>query len=449
MVTWIGTPGSDVRRGTDAADHLWGRAGNDELSGLGGDDFLYGEIGNDTLRGGAGSDRLYGEIYNPPAGGGGSRPPDPAGRNDSLYGEAGNDFLNGGVRDDLLDGGTGNDKLNGWTGSDTLYGGDGDDELDAGAEGDNLFPLNYSLIDKLYGGAGNDTLIGRTGKDLLDGGAGDDDLQGGGDADHLMGGAGNDILDGGWWYGNVLEGGSGDDYYRVYYSAIEDVSSNVIELPGGGVDTVESRGDHPPLDGEDLPEIENFIIRGGFDGEIVFNGNAHDNQIRVYDGTNNWHILGLAGDDVLYGSNGISSTGLTYIPGEDWLEGGDGNDRLIGGWSSDRLNGGAGRDDFQFNRPSDSSIADGGRGIDRIDDFKVGLDDLVFSGSFDADTTVAGRQKLSFIGESDTPGRGQLAYQHEDGDTLLVANLDNDPDAEFQVQIVGLAPISAGDVLIF
>jgi Ca2+-binding RTX toxin-like protein len=301
----------------------------------------------------------------------------------------------------------------------------------------------------LYGGAGNDTLIGRGGADFLDGGAGDDDLQGGGDTDHLLGGDGNDRLDGGWWYGNVLEGGSGDDYYRVYYSAIEDVSSRVIEFPGGGVDTLESRGDHTPPDGVALPEVENFIILPGFDGEIVFNGNAHDNQIRVYDGINNWHILGLAGDDVLYGANGLANPGSDFIPGEDWLEGGDGNDRLIGGWSSDRLNGGEGRDDFQFRRSRESSDVDGGRGIDRIEDFAVGLDDLVFAGSFDADTTVAGRQKLSFIGESNDPGRGQLAYRHEGGDTFLIASLDNDPYAEFQVQIVGLADIGIGDVLIY
>ncbi|UEM02823.1 hypothetical protein JL101_023055 [Skermanella rosea] len=443
MVTWVGTSGQDARRGTADADRLWGRSGDDDLSGLGGDDFLYGEAGEDILSGGDGSDRLYGEVYDPPESGDG---------NDWLRGEGGDDFLNGGPGHDRLDGGAGADRMNGWTGSDVLYGQDGDDWMDAGNEGDETFPLDYPLADRLYGGAGNDTLIGRSGKDFLDGGAGDDVLDGGGDADHLYGGTGNDVLNGGWWYLNLLQGGPGDDLYEVLSTVIDDAGSVVVEDPGGGIDTIEYTGDAIGRDGSFYAEVENFTVLSGFPmrGEEVFTfqGNRHDNRIVMHD-LQDWDIRGLEGDDVLRGGDGPDEI-LSYSnTGNDSLDGGAGFDKLYGGRGADRLDGGEGRDDFQFGRPSDSSTVDGGHGFDRIDAFEPGLDDFVFTGAFDADTTLAGRQKLSFVGQDGGPGRGELAYRNDGGKTFLIANVDGDAYSEFQVEILGTVAIGAGDVLVY
>jgi Ca2+-binding RTX toxin-like protein len=435
MVDWSGTSGSDIHRGTDAADRLRGRAGDDDLAGLAGDDFLYGESGDDVLRGGAGSDRLYGETFNPPDTGGGD---------DRLYGEGGNDFLNGGSGNDQLDGGAGNDLLNGWTGSDTLYGGTGNDVLNAGTEG--VFqptdaPSYFS--NRLFGGDGNDSLLGGGGMDFLDGGAGNDILQGGQDADHLLGGAGDDVLDGGGWYGNLLEGGPGNDLYLFYSSGIDDVTNFVVELPGEGVDTIEYTGDLLGPDGADLPEVENFTVLSGSSFQAntpyaIFDGNAHDNRILMNHADHRWQVRGFEGRDILQGA-----------AGDDLLEGGTGDDRLIGSAGADRLIGGDGLDDFQFNQPRDSSWVGGGRGLDAVEDFQTGADDLVFGGGFDADTTVSGRQKFTFIGDSANPGRAQLSYRQEGGNTLLLGNIDSDPASEFQVRILDLVKIAAGDILIF
>jgi Ca2+-binding RTX toxin-like protein len=433
MATWFGTNGADVHSGTAASDRLWSRSGNDDVNGLVGDDFVYGENGDDVLRGGAGRDRVYGETFNPAVAGGG---------NDQIYGEAGEDFLNGGPGNDWIDGGQGSDQLNGWTGSDTIFGGAGNDFLNAGPEGEFLPDGSASdLANNLFGGEGNDTLQGGEGRDFLNGGNGNDILSGAGDTDHLLGGAGNDVLDGGFWYGNRLDGGPGDDLYLVYSSGILDVTNFVTELPGEGIDTIQYTGDALGSDGIDLPEVENFTVFSGSslrgDGLFAtFYGNVHDNHILMLNSEHRWLLRGFEGNDVLQGD-----------VNDDWILGGTGDDRLVGAAGGDRLAGGAGKDDFQFNRPDDSSWAGGG--LDRIDDFEAGQDDLIFSGSFDADTTLADRQKFTFIGEGGSPRQGQLSFRPEGDGTLLLGNIDGDPAAEFQVQIQTQVTLSAGDIMIF
>ncbi|QQP92979.1 hypothetical protein IGS68_27780 (plasmid) [Skermanella sp. TT6] len=396
MVSWSGTAADDVRRGTAEADRLFGRGGDDDLSGLGGDDSLYGEDGADVLRGGPGDDHVHGAFFDPFKGF--------ADGGDRLYGDSGNDFLSGG------------------NGSDTVR-----------------------------GGAGDDTLEGNDGEDLLYGGPGNDRLRGGLDADRLFGGEGDDELDGGWWYGNILAGGAGDDFYHVYGSVFEDVGSFVREDPGEGDDTVEYQGDFFTEDGTELGHVENFTVLAtpiiDIGPWIEFDGNDRNNRIGVNDWAN-WHIKGHGGDDVLSGSYGSEASDQGFRA-DDRLEGGAGNDRLIGGRGADTLAGGTGRDDFQFGRLSDSSTADGGRGIDLIEDFEAGQDDLVFDGSADADATLAGRQKFVFIGEDADPGRGELSYRWEGGETLVLGNADDDAAPEFQVRIVGNVALAPGDFLIF
>ena len=183
----------------------------------------------------------------------------------------------------------------------------------------------------------------------------------------------------------------------------------------------------------------------GQDGDDILYGRSGDDLIRG--GAGDDRLLGESGTDTLYGEDGNDilhgGTDVSY------LHGGAGNDRLIGGRGADTLAGGTGRDDFQFGRLSDSSTADGGRGIDLIEDFEAGQDDLVFDGSADADATLAGRQKFVFIGEDADPGRGELSCRWEGGETLVLGNADDDAAPEFQVRIVGNVALAPGDFLIF
>ncbi len=137
--------------------------------------------------------------------------------------------------------------------------------------------------DYFEGTALNDTLAGGSGPDQLYGAPGDDYIDGGGDNDRLSGGVGND----------TLIGGTGDDTYLGV-----DASDTIIELPGGGTDTVKTSQAAWTL-GDNL---ENLTFTGT--GSFAGTGNALNNL-----------IAGGVGDDTLVGGGG-----------SDTLAGGGGND---------------------------------------------------------------------------------------------------------------------------
>jgi Ca2+-binding RTX toxin-like protein len=108
------------------------------------------------------------------------------------------------------------------------------------------------------------------------------------------------------------------------------------------------------LNGTNLADVMlgndgNDVLRGVGGNDLIFGGNDND------------QLFGGDGDDVIYGRDG-----------RDKLFGDGGNDELIGGFRNDVLTGGAGQDRFRFNRKQ--------QGIDRVTDFSVVDDTLVFLG---------------------------------------------------------------------
>ena len=150
------------------------------------------------------------------------------------------------------------------------------------------------------------SLVGGAGADTLTGSAYGDTLNGGGGADQLTGGAGNDLY-------------------------IVDGSAKIVELAGGGTDTVKATGSFLLY-----PNVENLELVGSH----AYNGQGND--------LNN-SILG----------NEISNA-LGGRAGADTLSGGGGSDTLFGGTGNDVLIGGTGADKFVFAR---------GDGDDVIRDF--------------------------------------------------------------------------------
>jgi Ca2+-binding RTX toxin-like protein len=98
-------------------------------------------------------------------------------------------------------------------------------------------------------------------------------------------------------------------------------------------------------------------LTGNDGNDILIGGNGPDT------------LIGNAGDDTLIGGNGTDL--LLGNPGDDLLYGGNGNDTLTGGLGSDTLTGGNGQDIFVFAS---------GEGIDTINDFKLGTDQIGLTG---------------------------------------------------------------------
>ena len=177
-----------------------------------------------------------------------------------------------------------------------LAGGAGDDVLTAAAD----FPAVLS------GGDGNDRLTGSVGADLLEGGAGNDTLDGGFGPDRMVGGAGDDLY------------------------VLDDSGDVVIELAGGGSDTVR------------MVAVHDVVI----DGEIE-----------------NVEALGSAAINML--GNAVANR-LVGTSGNNRIDGGGGNDTLDGGAGTDILAGGEGDDHYYVDNAADTVIELANQGNDTV-----------------------------------------------------------------------------------
>lgn len=499
--------GNDVVAGDGGSDTIYGGSGNDSLYGDGGsdavaavahgDDYIDGEDGDDTISGDGGRDTLYGGSGNDTINGdapdlGGAEHADDyidgEDGNDVLFGEGGDDVVIGGEGDDRiggdnvanvlasshhgqdsLDGGAGNDVIFGHGGNDSLIGGDGNDTLSGddqeaiAVEGD-LVGDDYldggNGDDLLFGGLGNDRLAGGSGNDLLVGGSGNDVLIGGSGVDVALGGDGDDILvtsDGGY-----LDGGSGNDQYRVaispsisnsepsFTTIINDRSGvNTIHVSGTSVAAQDMRvfvqdggtflaiGQDGIIQLGDDVSLMNTSVQSGT-GEAVSleslvssNGRQgaarsgywtpEDGLIWSFDtiiaqtlraGGRAGSLEGGSGDDVLQGGAGadklFGNDGADEIygaSGGDWIEGGSGDDLLVGGSG---LQADAESDVFMFNRGDGRdtlrSIAPPGGQLDTIR-FGEGIS----------------RQDLTVAYEgSASDGSGVVSITYGDGDVITL-----------------------------
>jgi uncharacterized delta-60 repeat protein len=364
-----GAAGSDTLDGGLGNDVLDGGAGVDSMTGGAGDDTYVVDDINDVFvegAGGAGIDtvrinRSYtlgtdfenielSSNTNIDATGN-------AGAN-RLSGNFGSNLLSGGAGNDTLDGGVGNDTLDGGAGADSMVGGAGndvyvvDDAADvfvegAGAAGTDTVRINrtYTLATEFEnleltgasainatGNTANNILVGNSAANILIGGSGADTINGGDGADtiyggfadtlsgtdyssdSLFGGAGNDSLDGSYGY-DTLDGGTGNDtlvgggYDDIYY--VDSANDVVIELAGGGTDTVHSTAASYTLSSE----VEYLYL----DGSANINGTGNALNNTLYGNTGNNSLAGAAGNDALYGR-----------AGNDTLDGGTGNDNMQG-----------------------------------------------------------------------------------------------------------------------
>lgn len=181
-----------------------------------------------------------------------------------------------------------------------------------------------------------------------------------------------------------------------------------------------------------------FDGRGGIHLGGVFAGAGADvltggsNGDRMAGGDNADVIRTNAGDDVLAGG-----------AGNDALFGGDGDDALVGGLGIDRLTGGRGADMFDFNTVSTSIT--GARDV--IADFQRGSDDFDVV-SIDARANAAGNQAFVFIGAAAFTAQGQIRIIVQGANVVVQANTSGTLAADFEVFVLGVGTLAAGDFLL-
>ena len=284
--------------GFDVA-RLPGRFGEIAVDGTNGPDTLNGTAGDDVLNGLAGDD--------------------------TLNGLGGNDILNGGNNTDTLNGGEGNDILDGGLGNDTMTGGTGDDLYFVDSFSDTVNENSGEGIDEIRTGLSSYSIAGRPNIENLTGLGIGQTLTGNGADNVITAGNGHDTLDG-QGGADTMIGGGGNDVYKV-----DDAGDTVVELAGGGSDTIQTTLAVYSLVGTN---VENLIGTSNAAQSLTGNDSANS-------------IGGGIGSDTLYG-----------LDGNDFLGGGSGgNDTMIGG---------AGNDMYRVDGPGDTVVEEAGGGNDIV-----------------------------------------------------------------------------------
>ncbi|GIT92541.1 hypothetical protein JANAI62_32220 [Jannaschia pagri] len=430
-----GGNGGDQLRGDDGADTIRAGTGNDLVFGGNGDDLVlgqngndrvYGNAGDDTVRGGGGNDAVLGGDGNDVlTGDGGNDYMRGHGGDDTLIGGIGDDTLFGLEDDDLLQGGDGDDRLEGGDGNDSLYGGEGKDTLLAGNGGD--LAVGGAGDDVVAGGAGADILSGEDGNDSLTGNRGDDMLSGGAGNDTLRAGFGDDTLDGGegddllrGWDGNdSIVGGAGNDtvIFDQFDGDLDYVAgglhnNNVFDEAEDGFDVIdlsESKAgwtiDEAGVATSGTHRVETFefnvIIGSDLDDDLSENGAIENSFIdEIYAGAGNDIVRinkGGSQQDIWDGGDGTdtldfssSIIGRTFYMETGFLSGhggassfenvmaGQGDDDIFGTAGDNVIDAGKGGDDLNGLGGSDTFVFRAGDGPDKIHDFDVTDDTILF-----------------------------------------------------------------------
>ncbi|GCL40826.1 alkaline phosphatase [Dolichospermum planctonicum] len=393
-----------------------GSTGNDTITAGAGNDTLDGGAGTNTLRGGFGNDTYIISTLTNTITEAANAGIDTV-RSSVTYTLAtnvenlvltGTTDLNGtgNTLNNTLTGNSGNNTLNGGTGADALIGGAGNDTYivdnagdvitEANGEGRDLVQssVTYTLSENVenltltgntaINGTGNgldNTITGNSGDNTLDGGTGNDTLIGGAGNDTLLGGTGNDTLIGG--AGNdSLVGGTGNDTYLFSITTTSLGADTITEAVVGGQDTIDFTGTTAAIRLNLGVTTTQTLVANGSKLTLTA-ANAMENV-----------IAGIGADRII--GNGLNNR-LVGGAGNDALVGGAGNDTLVGGAGNDILTGGAGNDVFGFEGNVAFTVAS--QGLDTIQDFGIGSDQISLSKSVFASVTSVVGQGFSVASE--------------------------------------------------
>jgi Ca2+-binding RTX toxin-like protein len=199
-------------------------------------------------------------------------------------------------------------------------------------------------------------------------------------------------------------------------------------------------------------------IKNGTAGNDVLTGDADKYNI----------LNGFGGDDTLTGGN--LADALTGGDGNDSLDGGGGTDLLIGGAGNDVLNGGAGRDiltadgggdnltggddgdifAFVFVKDSQPGMSNGLPNFDTISDFQENSTfganaDVIDLRLIDANSGQIGNQAFAFGGNSPTVIANGVTFFHDNGNTIVQADVNGDATADLMIVLTGMHDLTVAD----
>lgn len=409
--TGIGNGGRNLIEGWDGNDNLDGRGGADQLAGFAGNDTYHVDTWNGAAAGaddlvvenpGAGTDTVRSSVsYALPAnvenllltgtaalaGTGNSQA-------NTITGNSGANRIDGGGNADMMKGGAGNDVyvVNTWS---PAFGPD-DQVIELAGEGNDKVEsaVSYVLPAHVERLTLTGTALDGTGNSLAN------SISGNAAANRIDGGLGAD----------TMRGNGGDDTFVVdNWSGAATGDDVVIELSGGGTDTVESSVSYR------LPShVENLILTGT--AALNGTGNFHANAITGNDGAN----LLRGGDNA------------------DVLVGGLGNDRLYGGAGKDTLRGDGGADGYYF----DSALSAAGN-VDKLVGFNPAADTIFLDR--DIFTQILANGTLAAAAFRAGPAAGdasdRIVYQQSTGKIFYDAD-GTGPEAQ-----ILFATVAAGTVL--
>ena len=448
---------------------LTGNTLDNVITGGDRNDTLAGGGGYDTLRGGAGDDiyLITGTEYIDETGGSGDdevrtalsgfdlNGPSVQGDIENLTGtSASGQYLVGNALNNIINAGAGNDTLDGGAGLDTLSGGLGDDLYLVDQSDEIVIESEGAGIDNVISTA-TVTLAENVENLLL---LGDAAINGTGNADtnEIYGNGASNVIDGGAG-ADSMAGGSGNDTYMV-----DNVSDQILELPGGGTDTVLSSASSYTLSAN----VENGRIvavgaanlTGNNQANTLFagdgnnelrGGNGIDTVSYLYAGRGVTVTLNLGGAQATGGSGtdslnnienltgsyfndtligNIAANRISGVAGNDTIEGGGGNDVLSGGSGNDILSGGSGYDILSGGSGYDTFVFNtvlGSTNIDKIMNFRTPGDTIALenNGIFSALTTTGTLAAGAFnTGSAATQADDRIIYDSQTGALLYDAD---------------------------
>jgi myo-inositol-hexaphosphate 3-phosphohydrolase/phosphodiesterase/alkaline phosphatase D-like protein len=318
-------------------------------------------------------------------------------------GNSNNNTITGNSGDNILNGGTGKDTLIGGVGNDTYT---VDNILDVVTEGLNggtdlvQSSVTYTLSDNVE----NLTLTGITA------------INGTGNSlnNTITGNGGNNTLNGGTGAGNdSLVGGIGNDTYLFSITTNSLGTDTITEAVDGGQDTIDFTG-------------TTTAIRLNLGITTTQTLVANGSKLTLTAANTMENVIAGAGADRIIGND--LDNRLVGGAGNDILTSGAGNDALVGGAGNDILTGGAGNDVFGF--AGDAAFTVVSQGLDTIQDFGIGNDQILLSKSvFSRLTSVIGQgfslaEEFAVVEDDDLAGtsNGLIVYSSSSGSLFYNQN---------------------------